>query len=209
MGGWGRPREKHHSDVIARESVRFGLRCYWRRRPSRGEMSPPFNRTGFRPDAAAAAHGPRLRDNQTGDFLIGTRRAAYRGVLQRNTGHPDRYREPAVFDSAVIVRMPGHGASRCPRRPPTLLNNASEQAFQALQDALDGHGAKALATEPGAPKVGFLDRRLRAAMARMRRTLLRDRRGGAPSELKCSQGPQPDVATDISNARRLPDSDLD
>jgi hypothetical protein len=55
----------------------------------------------------------------------------------------------------------------------------------------------------------FSGPRLRAAMARMRRTLLRDRRGGAPSELKCSQGPQPDVATDISNVRRLRDSDLD
>jgi hypothetical protein len=29
-------------------------------------MSPPSNRTGFRPDAATTAHGPRLRDKQTG-----------------------------------------------------------------------------------------------------------------------------------------------
>ena len=27
---------------------------------------PPSNRTGFRPDAATTAHGPRFRDNQTG-----------------------------------------------------------------------------------------------------------------------------------------------
>ena len=79
-------------------------------------------------------------------------------AVQHDSEYGGFYREPAVFDSAVIVRMPGHGASRCPRRPPALLNSASEQAFQALQDALDGHGAKALATEPGAPKVGFLDR---------------------------------------------------
>jgi hypothetical protein len=106
--------------------------------------------------------------------------------------------------------MPGHGASRCPRRPPALLNSASEQAFQALQDALDGHDAKAVATEPGGPKVGFLDCAYEQRwLASMRRILLRDRRGGAPSELKCSQGPQPDVATDISNVRRLTDSDLD
>ena len=31
-----------------------------------GELSPPSNRTGFRPDAATTAHGPRFRDNQTG-----------------------------------------------------------------------------------------------------------------------------------------------
>ena len=65
---------KRHSDVIARERARFGLRCYWRRRPSRGEMSPPSNRTGFRPDAATTAHGPRFRDTQTG--------------LDRGTGRP-------------------------------------------------------------------------------------------------------------------------
>jgi hypothetical protein len=29
--------------------MRLGLRWYWRRRPSRGEMPPPSNRTGFRP----------------------------------------------------------------------------------------------------------------------------------------------------------------
>ena len=64
MGGRG-DREKRHGDVIAEERARFGLRCCWCRRPSRGEMSPPFNRTGFRPDAATTAHGPGLRDKQT------------------------------------------------------------------------------------------------------------------------------------------------
>jgi hypothetical protein len=38
-------REKRHGDVISGERVRFDLRCYWRRRPSGGEMSPPSNRT--------------------------------------------------------------------------------------------------------------------------------------------------------------------
>ena len=58
-------------------------------------MSPPSIRTGFRPDAATTAHGPRFRDNQTGldcgtgrprrAILIGTLRWAYHVVLQRNT----------------------------------------------------------------------------------------------------------------------------
>src|ERR1700757_1791642 len=89
---------KRHSDVIARERVRFGLRCYWRRRPSRGEMSPPSNRSGFRPDAATTPHGPRLRDKQTGldwsvpaSDLIGPPRCAYHLFLQRNNGRPARY----------------------------------------------------------------------------------------------------------------------
>jgi hypothetical protein len=94
-------REKRHGDVIAGERVRFDLRCYWRRRPLGGEMSPPSNRTGFRPDAAMTAHGPRFRDNQTRSrlrdrtarraILIGTLRWAYHVVLQRNTGQPDLY----------------------------------------------------------------------------------------------------------------------
>ena len=77
--------------------MRFGLRWYWRRRPSRGEMPPPSNRTGFRPDAATTARGARfsrqsnrsrgLRDwSARRAILIGTLSRAYHVVLQRNNG---------------------------------------------------------------------------------------------------------------------------
>ena len=80
-----------HSDVIARERVRFGLRCYWRRRPSRDEMWPSLTRTGFRPEAATA-HGPSFRDNQTG--------------LDCGTGRPgssDPYRHSKVGVSRCVT----------------------------------------------------------------------------------------------------------
>src|SRR5277367_3269436 len=93
--------------------MRFGLRWYWRRRPSRGEMPPPSNRTGFRPDAATTARAPRfsrqwnrsrgLRDwSARRAILIGTLSRAYHVVLQRNNGHA--YRQLAVFNPAVFDR---------------------------------------------------------------------------------------------------------
>jgi hypothetical protein len=80
--------------------MRLGLRWYWRRRPSPGEMPPPSNRTGFRPDAATTARGPRLsrqsnRSRGLRDWsvrraiLIGTLSRAYHVVLQRNNGEPN------------------------------------------------------------------------------------------------------------------------
>jgi hypothetical protein len=66
--GWtGGDREKRHGDVIARERACFGLRCCWRRRPSRGEMYR-HHRTGPDSDHMPRRRraGPRVRDNQTG-----------------------------------------------------------------------------------------------------------------------------------------------
>jgi hypothetical protein len=63
-------------------------------------MSPPSNRTGFRPDAAAAAHGPGFPTIKTGldcgtgqpggeRSLSALQDGRITLCLQRNTGHPD------------------------------------------------------------------------------------------------------------------------
>ena len=52
-------------------------------------MSPPSNRTGFRPDAATTAHGPRFRDNQTG--------------LDSGTGHSGERSLSALLDGRITL----------------------------------------------------------------------------------------------------------
>jgi hypothetical protein len=87
----GGDREKRHSDVIARERVRFGLRCYWRQAIARRNVAaiePDRIQTRCRDDGARA----RLRANQTGldrgtgppgePILSGTLRWANHVVLQ-------------------------------------------------------------------------------------------------------------------------------
>src|SRR5271168_4204483 len=115
VSGRGGDNERH-SDVIAGERMCFGLRYYWRRRPSRGEMSPSSNRTGFsrcRNDGARAqvsrqSNGSRLRDwSARRAILIGTLRRAYHVVLQRNNGDPDLHWITVISSSVVFPESLG------------------------------------------------------------------------------------------------------
>ena len=72
MGGRGGDREKRHGDVTAKGESGFRPSMLLVPEAIEAKMSPPSNRTGFRPDAATA-RGFRLPDNQTG-LDGGTRR---------------------------------------------------------------------------------------------------------------------------------------